>query len=363
MSSGTRSLVMAGLAMLAAALLVPTTATLAQQIVGTAHSLDNNLRLGSGGYNGGGGRGGFGGAGGGRPFRETIYRGQHGHIDYHTAFTQQRRYDPGRRTAFHDDPRRFEQGGAASGTIAGGSRFGEGWDKGYAAGLVDGGEQVELPESARIQMEEISYALGYFLGEEIRAGLEHDGVEADFEAILRGFRDGLFDNVPRLPRAFIEEMLAELEGEVEARLVEGLRARDPEFRELTEQNLQSSLAFHDEFGRREGVVTLPNGIQYQVLAEGAGRKPGPDDHVIMSYKVITLDGSVLTQGTAEEVRVGGVVDGASQALQMMRPGAVWLIAIPPELAHGPGGKYPEIGPNVTLFAEVELIRFKDAEPQ
>jgi len=361
MIGGRRSVVTAGLAMLAAALLAPTAASLAQQIVGSAHSLDNNLRLGSGGYNGGGGRGGFGGPGGGRPFRETIYRGQHGHIDYHTAFTQQRRYDPGRRRAFHDDPRRFVPGGAASGPTAGGSRFGEGWDKGYAAGLADGGEQVDVPESAKIQMQEISYALGYFLGEEVRAGLDHDGVEADFEAVLRGFRDGLFDNVPRLPLAFIEEMLAKLEGEVEARLVEGLRARDPEFRQLTEQNLQSSRAFHDDFGRREGVVTLPNGIQYQVLAEGAGRKPGPDDHVVLNYKVILLDGSVLTQGTAAEVRVGGMVDGASQVLQMMSPGAVWLIAIPPQLAHGPGGKYPQIGPNVTLFAEVELIRFKEAD--
>ncbi|MEE8459518.1 MAG: FKBP-type peptidyl-prolyl cis-trans isomerase N-terminal domain-containing protein [Phycisphaerales bacterium] len=351
----------ATLAIVAAALLAPASATIAQQIQQGGNALDNNLRLGSGGYNGRGSRAGGGGAGGGRPLRETIYRGQHGHIDYHTAFTQQRRYDPGRRTAFHDDPRRFVPGGAASGPTAGGSRFGEGWDKGYAAGLADGGELVEMPESAKIQMQEISYALGYFLGEEVRAGLEQDGVEADFETVLRGFRDGLFDNVPRLPRAFIEEILAKLEGEVEARLVEGLRARDPEFRELTERNLQSSRAFHDEFGRREGVVTLPNGIQYQVLAEGAGRKPGPDDYVVLSYKVILLDGSVLARGTAEEVRVGAVVDGASQALQMMSPGAVWLIAIPPELAHGPGGKYPEIGPNVTLFAEVELIRFKEAD--
>ncbi len=121
MSDGRRSVVTAGLAMLAAALLAPAASSLAQQLVGSGgRALDGNLRLGSGGYNGRGGRGGFGGPGGVRPFRETIYRGQHGHIDYYTAFTQQRRYDPGRRTAFHDDPRRFEQGGAASGTIAGG---------------------------------------------------------------------------------------------------------------------------------------------------------------------------------------------------------------------------------------------------
>ena len=165
-----------------------------------------------------------------------------------------------------DDPRRFEQGGAASGP-AGGSRFAEGFDKGYEAGLTDGAGQAELPEAAQIQMEEISYALGYFLGEEVRAGIEHDAVEADLEAVVRGFRDGLFDNLPRLPRSVIEEMLAKMENDVEARLVEGLRARDPRFTALAEQSLQRSREFHDEFARREGVVTLPNGIQYQVLAQ------------------------------------------------------------------------------------------------
>ena len=341
----------AALAMLAAVLLAPASAALAQQIQQSGNALDANLRLGSGGYNGRGSRAGGGGAGGGRPLRETMYRGQHGHIDYHTAFTKQRRYDPGRRTAFNADPRRFEQGGAVTGP-AGGSRFGEGYDKGYAAGQAD---NVEVPESARVQMQQISYALGYFLGEEIRAGVEHDGVDVDVEAVIAGFRDGLFDTAPRLPRPVIEEMLADLENEVEARLLEALNERDPRFVALAEQNLASSRAFHDEFGRREGVVTLPNGLQYKVLFEGAGRKPDADDHVILNYKITRPDGSVITEGTGEEVRVGAVVNGGSLVLQMMRAGAKWLVAIPPDLAHGPGGKYPQIGPNVTLFGELELV--------
>ena len=138
-------------------------------------------------------------------------------------------------------------------------------------------------------------------------------------------------------------------------LVEGLQARDPEFRKLAEENLASSLAFHEQFGRRAGVVTLPDGIQYQVLKSGEGTSPGPDDYVVVNYKVVQLDGTVLSEGTGEQVRVGGVVDGAARILQMMTPGSRWLVAIPPEHAHGPGGKYPEIGPNITLFGEIELV--------
>ena len=327
-----------------------TVTALAQQIVSTGHSLDANLRLGSGGYNGASGRGGVG-AGGGRPFRETLYRGQLGHIDYHTAFRNERRYDPTRATAFGDDHRRFEEGRDFAGT----SRFGEGYDKGYEAGLVDGAEQAQLPEQARHQMEAISYAMGYFLGEEVRAGLDHDGVEADTDSVIRGFRDGLFDNLPQVPRTVFEELLADLHGNVEARLVEGLQARDPKFRKLAEDNLARSREFHEQFGRRAGVVTLPDGLQYQVLESGQGSSPGPDDYVVVTYKVVQLDGTILSEGTGDTVRVGGVVDGAARLLQMMTPGSRWLIAIPPEHAHGPGGKYPEIGPNITLFGEIELV--------
>lgn len=327
----------------------------AQQIVGSGNSLDANLRLGSGGYNGAVGAG-RGMRTGGRPFRETIYRGQYGHIDYRNAFTEQRRYDPTGSSVRRDDHRRFEPGRDHSST----SRFGEGFDKGYVAGLADGAEQAApLPEAAQHQMEQISYALGYFLGEEVRAGLERDEIDADPDSVIRGFRDGLFENLPRVPRIEMEEVLAELHGQVEAKLVEALQIRDPDFRKLSEDNLRRSREFHEEFGSRPGVVTLPNGIQYQVIRAGDGPSPGPDDQVVVTFRILLLDGSVASEGTAEVVRVSSVVDGGAQILGMMKTGAKWLIAVPPEMGHGPGGKFPEIGPNETLFGEIELVRVAD----
>ena len=106
------------------------------------------------------------------------------------------------------------------------------------------------------------------------------------------------------------------------------------------------------------MVTLSDGIQYQVLKAGEGPSPGLDDKVVVNYKVLDLRGAVISEGTGEEVRVGAVVDGGARVLQMMKPGSRWLVAIPPELAFGPGGKYPDIGPNVTLFGEIELIEIK-----
>ena len=347
-----RRVVTLGLMIVAAGVAIVATAG-AQQQVGSAHSLDGNLRLGSGGYNGAVGAGRGVRTAGARPFRETLYRGQYGHIDYHNAFQEQRRYDPTRRSAGRDDHRRFEPGRDHSRP----SSLGVVLDKGYEAGLADGREQAApLPGPAQHQMEQISYALGYFLGEEVRAGLERDEIDADPESVIRGFRDGLFENLPRVPRIDMEELLADLHGRVEAKLVEALRSRDPDFKKLSEENLKRSRQFHEEFGSRPGVVTLPNGIQYQVIRAGAGPLPGPDDEVVVTYRILLLDGSVASEGTAEAVRISSVVDGGAQVLEMMKPGAKWLIAIPPELAHGPGGKFPEIGPNETLFGEVELVR-------
>lgn len=350
-----RRAVTLGLMTVAASIAIMATAR-AQQQVGSAHSLDANLRLGSGGYNGAVGAG-MGARTAARPFRETLYRGQFGHIDYYNAFEGQRRYDPTGASAGRDDLRRFEPGRDHSTSL---SRFGEGLDKGYQAGLVDGAAQAaQLPEPAQHQMEQISYALGYFLGEEVRAGIERDEIDADPESVIRGFRDGLFGNLPRVPRIEMEEFLADLHGRVEAKLVEALQIRDPDFRKLSEDNLKRSREFHEEFGSRPGVVTLPNGIQYQVIHAGDGPSPGPDDQVVVTFRILLLDGSVASEGTAEVVRVGSVVDGGAQILGMMKPGARWLIAIPPEMAHGSGGKFPEIGPNETLFGEIELIRVAD----
>jgi FKBP-type peptidyl-prolyl cis-trans isomerase FklB len=106
------------------------------------------------------------------------------------------------------------------------------------------------------------------------------------------------------------------------------------------------------------VVSLPNGIQYKVLRAGTGPSPRPDDVVVVTYKALTLDGTIAGQGESREVRVGSAIPGAAAVIQMMNRGAKWQVALPPELAHGSAGKYPEVGANETLFGEIELLEIK-----
>ncbi|MHC4614510.1 MAG: FKBP-type peptidyl-prolyl cis-trans isomerase, partial [Planctomycetota bacterium] len=136
----------------------------------------------------------------------------------------------------------------------------------------------------------------------------------------------------------------------------------PEFRKLHDDNLARSRAFHEAFGKRENVVTLDDGLQYEVIRPGTGPSPGPTDVVVVTYRMILLDKAEVARGEATEIVVDEVLDAAGRILQMMKVGARWYVAFPPELAFGATGRYPEIGPNETVLGSVELIGIKEPGP-
>ena len=112
------------------------------------------------------------------------------------------------------------------------------------------------------------------------------------------------------------------------------------------------------FGKQAGVVTLPSGLQYKVLRPGSGRSPGRTDTVVVDGKMTLLDGTVIKEGEGFETRMDAAFAGGAEALQLMRVGARWQIAVPAELAHGAGGRMPKIGPNETIVGLIELVAIK-----
>jgi len=120
---------------------------------------------------------------------------------------------------------------------------------------------------------------------------------------------------------------------------------------------------------KEGVVTLPSGLQYKILKEGNGQKPKETDTVEMNYQGTLIDGTVFdssySRGPPSVLKITGVIPGLKQALQLMRVGSKWQIFVPSELAYGvTGHAYGKrvggfnIGPNETLIFEVELLAIK-----
>ena len=137
------------------------------------------------------------------------------------------------------------------------------------------------------------------------------------------------------------------------------------FRRLAEeayaQNKASGEAFLAENAKREGVIVLPSGLQYEVLAAGEGKKPSATDRVQCHYEGTLIDGTVfdssVERGETISFPLNGVIKGWTEGLQLMKEGAKYEFIIPPYLAYGERGT-GSIGPNATLYFEVELFKVK-----
>ncbi len=199
------------------------------------------------------------------------------------------------------------------------------------------------------QKQKASYAIGLNIGK----SMHKDSVDVDPNILLRGMKDGLAGNKPLLTddeaRAAMVALQADLRKKGEEKmLVQG------------EANKKEGDAFLAENKSKEGVVTLPSGLQYKILKEGTGPKPATTDTVVCNYKGTLLDNtefdSSYKRGQPATFPVGGVIKGWTEALQLMPVGSKWELFIPPDLAYGArGGPGGGIGPNATLVFEVELM--------
>lgn len=124
-------------------------------------------------------------------------------------------------------------------------------------------------------------------------------------------------------------------------------------------NLQAGREFLEENSKKEGVVCLNSGLQYEILTEGTGPKPGPTQTVTCHYHGTVIDGRVfdssVQRGRPASFPLNRVIAGWTEALQLMAVGSKWRLFIPPHLAYGDRQVSAEIGPNSTLIFEVELL--------
>jgi FKBP-type peptidyl-prolyl cis-trans isomerase FklB len=133
-------------------------------------------------------------------------------------------------------------------------------------------------------------------------------------------------------------------------------------KELAEKNLNDGKAFMEENAKKEGVVTLPSGLQYEIITEGSGAQPKAKDTVKCHYHGTTIKGDVfdssVKRGTPASFPLNRVISGWTEALQLMPVGSKWRLFLPPNLAYGEEQISKEIGPNSTLIFEVELLGVK-----
>jgi FKBP-type peptidyl-prolyl cis-trans isomerase FklB len=199
-----------------------------------------------------------------------------------------------------------------------------------------------------------SYAIGLNVGK----SLHRDSIDVEPKFLLQGIEDALGDGKLLLTDDEIKTVMTALQTQVR-------QQQEAKRLALAESNKKDGAAFLAANATKEGVVTLPSGLQYKVMTAGTGPKPSATDSVVCNYRGTLLDGtefdSSYKRGEPMTIRVGGVIKGWTEALQLMPVGSKWQLFIPPDLAYGDRGQGPG-GPNATLIFEVELLSIQPATP-
>jgi FKBP-type peptidyl-prolyl cis-trans isomerase len=205
--------------------------------------------------------------------------------------------------------------------------------------------------------DKFSYALGMNIGNGYKQGLEKQSVEFNADLIAQGVKDALSGAKTRLTDDEAKAVLTEVQTEVN-------KERQEKMKEASDKNKAEGEAFLAANKSKEGVVTLPSGLQYKILTAGIGPKPTASDQVNCNYRGTLLDGtefdSSYKRGKPATFGVGQVIKGWTEALQLMPIGSKWQLFIPSSLAYGErGGPGGAIGPNEALIFEVELLSIVD----
>ncbi len=222
-------------------------------------------------------------------------------------------------------------------------------------------QQPQSPTGAG-ELKDVNSKASYGFGLNVGARLKEQCTQfqLDPKIVAEGIVHGLTDAQPRLSEEEIQQVMEEFEKQLLARQLEANEQMAEQNQAIAAKNLQEGSAFLANNRQQEGVQTTASGLQYKVLEPGTGATPKAEDVVTVHYKGTLLDGtefdSSYKRGEPTSFPVNGVIDGWTEALQLMKVGSKYQLFIPANLAYGetgtPGGP---IGPNATLVFEVELL--------
>ena len=191
-------------------------------------------------------------------------------------------------------------------------------------------------------MDKFSYAIGLGIGQNLLSmGAQGINVEDFSQAIADVLNRNELAMSHNEAREIVNKYFMELEEKMNA------------------ENIEKGKAFLEENAKKEGIVTLPSGLQYEVIAEGNGKKPSATDRVKCHYEGTLIDGTLfdssIKRGQPAVFGVNQVIKGWVEALQLMSEGSKWRLFIPSELGYGAQQAGEMIPPHSTLIFEVELI--------
>lgn len=198
--------------------------------------------------------------------------------------------------------------------------------------------------------EKQSYGIGIDVGRNFR-NLELD---ADQEWVIRGLKDGMAGGKAALPEEDLRKLMTEFQQQI-------MQKQRDKVTKMAAENKKAGDDYRAENGKKDGVKTLENGLQYKVIATGDGKKPTDTDTVQCNYRGTFIDGREFDKsppGQPATFPLNGVIPGWQEILKLMPVGSKWEVVIPPELAYGDRGAGRQIPPNTTLVFEIELVKIQ-----
>jgi FKBP-type peptidyl-prolyl cis-trans isomerase FklB len=216
------------------------------------------------------------------------------------------------------------------------------------AAVKEAAKAADANSPLKTPADRISYSIGMNFGR----NLKQAGLDVNVDILAQAMRDALSGGKVLMTDQEIRETMTGLQQEMMAK--ETQRMKD-----AGEKNIKEGENFLAENKKKEGVVTLPSGLQYKVLKEGAGAIPKATDAVTVNYRGTFINDnefdSSYKRGEPVSFPVTGVIAGWTEALQLMKVGSKWQLFVPAKLAYGEQGFPPAITPNATLIFEVELL--------
>jgi len=207
-------------------------------------------------------------------------------------------------------------------------------------------------QALKTHKEKVSYSVGAGVARNIQA----QQVEVDVDLVVKGLKDVLAGGQLLMTEDEIQLTTSRMQAEIKQK-------RDYSKRVATLENRKAGDAFLAANGKKEGVVTLPSGLQYKILKAGDGKKPAVTDRVECRYRGTLLNGKEFDNSERSgqptvTVPVKGLIPGVREAIQLMPAGSKWQLFIPSKLGYGERVSGLDIGPNATLIFEMELIGIK-----
>ncbi|MCX5852471.1 MAG: FKBP-type peptidyl-prolyl cis-trans isomerase [Deltaproteobacteria bacterium] len=210
---------------------------------------------------------------------------------------------------------------------------------------------AQEPTDLTTQKDKVSYSIGV----DVARNFKRLGIDLNTDILVNGLRDEMKGNKLLMTEADLRETMNAFETELRQKQIDATKV-------AREKNKIEGDAFLAANKTKEGVISLPSGVQYKIIKKGDGKLPTDADTVEYHYRGVLIDGtefdSSYTRVQPSIFKLSGIIPGLRETLKLMPVGSMWQIFIPPQLAYGERGAGRDIGPNATLIFEIELLAIK-----